>query len=48
VSLYTRETEQGIGLILDRIPEGDRPQVIRSIRLLREAAADARNHLDCC
>ena len=41
-------TEKSIATILQRIPKGDRPQVIRSLNLLRNAAAQTRTHLDCC
>ena len=41
-------TEKCIATILQRIPKGDRPQVIRSLNLLRNAAAQTRTHLDCC
>ena len=41
-------TEQSIAVILERIPEGKRTQVVRSIHLLRQAAEQARSQLDCC
>jgi DNA-binding MarR family transcriptional regulator len=41
-------TEQGITTILNAIPEGERSEVIRSIRLLAEAAERTRDQLDCC
>ena len=44
----SRLTEQSIATILARIPKAQHAQVIRSIRLLRQAAEEARAHLDCC
>ncbi|UCF45794.1 MAG: MarR family transcriptional regulator [Myxococcales bacterium] len=44
----TRLTEKSIAAILDGIPQNERPQVIRSIHLLRTAAEQSRNQLDCC
>lgn len=41
-------TEQSIQIILDRIPKKHRPQVIRSLRLLRQAAEETRTQLTCC
>ena len=41
-------TEKGIGTILDAIPAADRNQVMRSIHLLRQAAEQTRDQLDCC
>jgi len=41
-------TERSIATILDRIPKGEREQVIRSIHLLRQAAEQTRSQLDCC
>lgn len=41
-------TENSIATILSRIPEGERDQVIRSLRLLRQAAEETRLQLDCC
>jgi len=43
-----RLTEKSIATILNRIPKPDRPQVIRSLNLLRTAADQTRTHLDCC
>ncbi|MFW2388120.1 MAG: MarR family winged helix-turn-helix transcriptional regulator [Polyangiales bacterium] len=43
-----RLTEKSIATIFDRIPEADREKVVRSIRLLREAAEQTRDQLDCC
>jgi DNA-binding MarR family transcriptional regulator len=43
-----RLTEKSIATILNRIPKADRPQVIRSLTLLRTAAEQTRTHLDCC
>ena len=43
-----RLTEKSIATILERIPEAERNQVVRSIGLLREAAEQTRNQLDCC
>jgi len=43
-----RLTEKSIATILNRIPKADRPQVIRSLTLLRSAAEQTRTHLDCC
>jgi len=43
-----RLTEKSIATILDRIPKNERDQVTRSIHLLREAAEQTRNQLDCC
>ena len=43
-----RLTEKSISTILDRIPKSDRPQVIKSLNLLRTAAEQTRTHLDCC
>jgi len=43
-----RLTEKSIATILERIPKPDRPQVIRSLNLLRSAAEQTRTHLDCC
>ncbi len=41
-------TEKSIATIFERIPAKQRDQVIQSIRLLREAAEQTRNQLDCC
>lgn len=41
-------TEESIAMILGCIPEQDRAQVLRSVRLLREAAEQTRSHLTCC
>lgn len=41
-------TEHGIAMILEQVPENERKHVVRSIGLLREAAARTRNQLDCC
>ena len=43
-----RLTEKSIATILNRVPKSDRPQVIRSLSLLRTAAEQTRAHLDCC
>jgi DNA-binding MarR family transcriptional regulator len=43
-----RLTERSIATIFERIPAAERDQVIRSIHLLREAAEQTRNQLDCC
>ena len=43
-----RLTKQSIATILDRIPEEERDQVIRSLHLLRQAAEQTRAQLDCC
>jgi DNA-binding MarR family transcriptional regulator len=43
-----RLTEKSIATILERIPKGERDQVIRSIHLLRDAAEKTRTQLDCC
>jgi len=44
----TRLTKQSIDTILERIPEQEREQAVRSIHLLRKAAEQTRTHLDCC
>ena len=41
-------TEKSIATILGRIPEEERDQAIRSLRLLRQAAEQTRSQLDCC
>ncbi len=41
-------TERSINTILETIPKSERPQVIRSIHLLRDAAERTRTRLDCC
>jgi DNA-binding MarR family transcriptional regulator len=41
-------TEKSIAAILKGIPKPDRPQVIRSLTLLRKSAEQTRTHLDCC
>ena len=41
-------TEKSIATILDRIPKGERDQVVRSIGILRQATEEARTQLDCC
>jgi DNA-binding MarR family transcriptional regulator len=41
-------TERSIATILDRIPKSARPQVIKSLQILRTAAEQTRTHLDCC
>ena len=41
-------TERSISTILETIPMSERPQVIRSIHLLRDAAEQTRARLDCC
>ena len=46
--VLVRLTEKSIATILERIPKPDRPQVIRSLNLLRSAAEQTRTHLDCC
>jgi DNA-binding MarR family transcriptional regulator len=43
-----RLTERSIATILNRIPESDRPEVIRCLNLLRTAAEQTRTQLDCC
>lgn len=43
-----RLTEKSIATILERIPKGERDQVVRSIGVLRQATEDARAELDCC
>ena len=43
-----RLTERSIATILNRIPESDRAEVIRSLNLLRTAAEQTRTQLDCC
>jgi DNA-binding MarR family transcriptional regulator len=43
-----RLTEKSIATILNRIPKSERPQVIKSLNLLRTAAEQTRTHLDCC
>jgi DNA-binding MarR family transcriptional regulator len=41
-------TERSIATLFERIPRGEREQVARSIHLLRQAAEETRNQLDCC
>jgi DNA-binding MarR family transcriptional regulator len=41
-------TARSIATILERIPKSDRPQVIKSLHVLRTAAEQTRTHLDCC
>jgi len=41
-------TEQSIATVFERIPKEQRDSVIRSIRLLRMAAEETRQRLDCC
>ena len=41
-------TERSVGAVLEEIPERERSQVVRSIRLLRIAAEHTRSQLDCC
>ncbi|MBW2461255.1 MAG: MarR family transcriptional regulator [Deltaproteobacteria bacterium] len=41
-------TERSIGAIFERIPKGERAQVVRSMHVLRRAAEEARALLDCC
>ena len=41
-------TERSIATVFDRIPKGERDAVMRSIRLLRLAAEETRQQLDCC
>lgn len=43
-----RLTKKSVEIILDRIPDKEREQAIRSIHLLREAAERTRTQLDCC
>ena len=43
-----RLTEKSIATILERIPKGERAQVVRSIGVLRQATEEARTQLDCC
>lgn len=43
-----RLTQQSVEAVLERVPAGDREQVVRSIRLLRRAAEQARAGFDCC
>ena len=43
-----RLTAKSIATIFERIPQADREQVTRSLRLLREAAEATRSQLDCC
>ncbi len=41
-------TERSIATLFERIPSGERKQVARSIHLLRLAAEETRDRLDCC
>jgi DNA-binding MarR family transcriptional regulator len=41
-------TAQSISTVFERIPSEERDTVIRSIRLLRLAAEETRQRLDCC
>jgi len=41
-------TERSVGAVLEEIPERERSEVVRSIRLLRIAAEHTRSQLDCC
>jgi DNA-binding MarR family transcriptional regulator len=41
-------TEQGVAAILEAIPAAERNQVMHSIHLLRQAAEQRRDQLDCC
>lgn len=41
-------TERSVQTILERIPEHERDQVVRSIHLLRRATEEARSELSCC
>ena len=43
-----RLTEKSIATILERIPKGERDQVVRSIGVLRQATEEVRTQLDCC
>ena len=43
-----RLTEKSIATLLERIPPAERAQTVRSIHLLREAAEQTREQLDCC
>lgn len=44
----TALTEQSIAIVFERIPKVERDAVVRSIRLLRNAAEETRQQLDCC
>jgi DNA-binding MarR family transcriptional regulator len=44
----TKLTEQSVDAVLQAIPDRDRSEVVRSIRLLRVAAEKTRGQLDCC
>lgn len=44
----SRLTEQSVARILGSIPAAERDQAIRTIHLLRQAAEQVRDHLDCC
>ncbi len=44
----TKLTERSVDAVLQEIPDRDRSQVVRSIRLLRVAAEKTRSQLDCC
>lgn len=41
-------TEKGVAAILEAIPAAQRNQVMQSIHLLRQAAEQTRDRLDCC
>jgi len=41
-------TEQGIATILGAIPASERPDVMRSLRLLAEAAERTQSRFNCC
>lgn len=41
-------TERSIATVFERIPSEERDKVVHSIRLLRLAAEETRQHLDCC
>jgi DNA-binding MarR family transcriptional regulator len=43
-----RLTEKSIATLLERIPPAERAQTVRSIHLLRKAAEQTREQLDCC
>ncbi len=43
-----RLTEKSIATLLERIPPAERDQTVRSIHLLRKAAEQTREQLDCC
>jgi DNA-binding MarR family transcriptional regulator len=47
-SRLARLTERSVNAVLERVPAGEREQVVRSMGLLRRAAEEARSALDCC